>query len=69
MALGSAVAASADPLQAPGAGRVRAVLHSATLPELASRLMHALQFQAYDTHAAADGAKGQYSCSFAYCSS
>ena len=41
MALGSAVAASADPLQAPGAGRVRAVLHSATLPELASRLMRA----------------------------
>ena len=41
MALCSAVAASADPLHAPGAGRVSAVLHSASLPESASRLMHA----------------------------
>ena len=59
MALCSVVAASADPLHAPGARHVRAVLHSATLPELA--------FQADTFHCSrlithvlpADGVKGQ----------
>ena len=42
MALCSVVAASEDPLHAPGAGHVRAVLQSAPLPESASTLMHAI---------------------------
>ena len=41
MALCSAVAAARDPLHALGAGHVRVVLQVATLPESASRLMHA----------------------------
>lgn len=44
MALCSAVAAATDPLHALGAGHVRAVLHSAILPESASRLMHGTIF-------------------------